>query len=266
MNMPLESRAVRHKDFQVLAIPLFTDNYAWLIHDGSHAWIVDPGDAVPIMSVLNKLDLKLAGMLVTHSHWDHVNGIEALLANHSVPVYGYEDVHPRITHAVKERDRISLNDLEIEVLYTPGHLADHVTYYAHEPQWAFCGDTLFSGGCGRVKQTGNIAELEASIKRLGTLPTSTILFCSHEYTLSNLAFAKAVEPNNQAIDERIKFIQKQLAQGLASLPCILEDELLYNPFLRLDQKNIQSSIDSYSGQKLTHSSHFAALRRWKDVF
>ncbi len=263
--MLLKSQPVFHKNFTVLAIPLFSDNYAWLIHNNTQAWIVDPGDAEPISSILAKLNLRLAGMLITHSHWDHVNGIDDLLAQYTVPVYGYKGVHPKVTHTIQEGDQISLDDLEITVWHTPGHLADHVTYYADEPQWAFCGDTLFSAGCGRIKQTGNMAELETSIKRIGALPPSTTLFCSHEYTLNNLAFAQKVEPDNNAITEQAKHIQYQLANGFASLPCVLKDEQQYNPFLRLNQESVQSSLNLHTGKCLAATERFEALRKWKDV-
>ena len=256
------------QSLQVKIVPLYNDNYAWLLHNQKHAWIIDPGQAEPIIAQLKQLNVTLKGMLVTHCHWDHVSGIEGLKQIINVPVYGTMGSHPEINHGVAEGDSLNFDGTIIEVWQTPGHMADHLSFYCKEQNWLFCGDTLFSIGCGRLKQTGSMPELYNSLQRFKQLPPHTQVYCSHEYTLSNLAFAKAVDANNQAITTYQRQVADLRKMGKASIPSTIATELACNPFLRLEHPTVASSVANQLGTSATqtHYSTFKALREWKDRF
>ncbi|MBV2263778.1 MAG: hydroxyacylglutathione hydrolase, partial [Thauera sp.] len=184
----------------IIPIPAFRDNYIWLVHDGRHALVVDPGDATPVEEALREHGLALAAILVTHHHPDHTGGIGALVASHRVPVYGpARESIAGVVHSVADGDEIHLPApaIALRVLEVPGHTAGHVAYVGmdSEPGLVFCGDTLFSAGCGRLFE-GTPVQLGHSLARLAALPPDTRVYCTHEYTLSNLAFARAAEPDN----------------------------------------------------------------------
>ena len=255
---------------QVKILPLYEDNYAWLLYHQNNAWIIDPGQAEPVIALLKELKVTLKGMLITHGHWDHVSGIDSLKQQFDVPVYGTKSCHHGITHEVAEGDKHNLDGVMIDVWQTPGHMANHLSFYCAQQDWLFCGDTLFSAGCGRLKQTGDMQQLFQSIQRFKALPQSTQVFCSHEYTQSNLSFAAAVEPNNPAIKDYQNKAATLRAQGKATIPSSIATELACNPFLRLDQAEVIATLSSrlnLSAQALnTPVTVFTALREWKDVF
>jgi hydroxyacylglutathione hydrolase len=243
------------------------DNYGWLIHNGESAWMLDPGDADIVIETLKRLKLTLKKIIITHRHWDHVDGIKALHAFSQAPTYGPKDTHPHITHFITEGDSLDLDGMQLEVWHTPGHTQEHLSYYQPQQQWLFCGDTLFSAGCGRILATGNLEQLYRSLDRIRQLPTSTIIYCSHEYTLSNLAFAAAVEPSNQAISRKVDAVKALRTNQLPSLPTQLAAELKINPFLRLDQPEIQDYCWRHSGQvNQDPFVTFCILREWKNSF
>ncbi len=257
----------------ICAIPLFDDNYVWLIHDKTDAWVIDPGQAAPIAAKIEALNLTLKGIFITHSHWDHVNGIDELVslsrAAEALPVYGPANIHSGINRPVSNGDTIDLNGLILEVWHTPGHMAEHLSFYCPKANALFCGDTLFSAGCGRLKQTGNMQQLLDSLSRIQTLPPQTRVFCAHEYTQSNLQFAQAVEPNNVAISDYIKVVEQLRKNNQPSIPSTLATELACNPFLRTHEPTvIETAIKAT--QQTAHSTTpiavFTALRNWKDTF
>lgn len=256
------------QSLQVKIVPLYKDNYAWLLHNQKHAWIIDPGQAEPIATLLKQLNVTLKGMLITHCHWDHVSGIEELKQTFNVPVYGTMGSHPDISHGVTEGDLLSLDNTIVEVWQTPGHMADHLSFYCEGQNWLFCGDTLFSIGCGRLKQTGSMPELYNSLQRFKQLPPQTQVYCSHEYTLSNLAFAKAVEASNLAVMAHERKVIDLRNTGKASIPSSIATELACNPFLRLEHPAIINSVANQLGTNATqtHYDTFKALREWKDRF
>lgn len=248
------------------SIPAFEDNYIWAVHDGRSALFVDPGEAAPILSWLEHRRLKPVAILVTHHHRDHCGGLKQILARHAVPVYGpaRENI-AGIDHPVGEgmHCRIPELGLDLEVLDIPGHTAGHVAYYGHG--LLFCGDTIFSCGCGRVFG-GTLSDLHASLRRLATLPPDTQICCAHEYTLDNIRFAIQVEPDNPDLLGWRAEASKLRAAGNPTLPVRLGDELKRNPFLRTGIDSVRHRIEALSGHALPSDSGavFAAMRTAKD--
>jgi hydroxyacylglutathione hydrolase len=253
----------------VLAVPAFQDNYLWLIHDGTHAAVVDPGDATPILDALSRLGLSLCAILLTHHHGDHAGGVPALLAKFPVPVHGPRtESIPGVTHPVGEGDAVEVLPLgmRLSVLDVPGHTRGHVAYVVEERNWLFCGDTLFAGGCGRLFE-GTPAQMMSSLAKLAALPDETQVYCAHEYTLSNLRFALAVEPANQALQQRFEAERAKRDRGVPTVPSSLGLEKATNPFLRHSfPEVIRSVADACAPGDLTPVSVFAALREWKNSF
>jgi hydroxyacylglutathione hydrolase len=253
----------------VLAVPAFNDNYLWLIHDGHHAVVVDPGDATPILAALKTHHLSLIAILLTHHHADHVGGVATLLRHFNVPVYGpRNEAISGITDPVAENDTVIIPDLAINlrVLNVPGHTLGHIAYYSVEQQWLFCGDTLFAGGCGRVFE-GTPSQMAASLAKLAALPDTTQVYCAHEYTLANLRFAKEVEPKNQALLARIKEEQEKRDQNQPTVPSTIGLEKLTNPFLRCQETGVVARVVAEGLVTATDPvSVFAALRGWKNIY
>ena len=253
----------------VLTVPAFQDNYLWLIHDGKHAVAVDPGDAAPILDALSAHGLSLAAILLTHHHADHVGGVPELLRHFPVPVFGPRtEAIAQITQPLAEGDTVTLKEpkLTLSVLDVPGHTRGHIAYVAHEQSWLFCGDTLFAGGCGRLFE-GTPEQMAASLGKLAALPDATQVFCAHEYTLSNLRFAREVEPNNAELRSRIEIEQAKRDKGLPTVPSTIGIEKSTNPFLRYREPGIAERLIS-EGHLSTREpiAVFAALREWKNTY
>ena len=257
------------QSLQVTAIPAFDDNYLWLIHDQEYAAIVDPGDAASVEAALAAHQLKLAAILLTHHHADHAGGVPALLRHWNVPVYGPASERiPGISRPLREGDVVTLTSpaLRLSVLDVPGHTAGHIAYVAESEPWLFCGDTLFAGGCGRLFE-GTAEQMTNSLEKISALPDNTKVYCAHEYTVSNLRFAVAAEPDNPRTAERLAAAQALRARGIATVPSTLGEEKLTNPFLRYREKSIVDLLKS-SGRLDNENpvKAFAALREWKNVF
>lgn len=248
-------------------IPTLKDNYVWTIIDTTQrvAIIVDPGEASPVINYLKIHQLSLIAILITHHHWDHTNGIAGILEHVNVPVYGPKNV-AHISHPVTEGDSIQLKDFPftINVLAIPGHTLDHLAYHCID--LLFCGDTLFSAGCGRLFE-GSAAQMYSSLQKLAALPDDTKVCCAHEYTLNNLNFAKTIEPNNECITKLIQSVAQLREQDLPSLPSTLKRERETNPFLRCDTSTVKESVENIIGHRLNDPiAIFAALRKCKDNF
>ncbi|HMV62302.1 MAG TPA: hydroxyacylglutathione hydrolase [Rhodocyclaceae bacterium] len=252
----------------IIPLHAFSDNFIWLLRAGRHAVVVDPGDAAPVQACLAAEGLQLAAILTTHHHDDHAGGVAALTAAAPVPVYGPRDGLPvaGLTHPVGEGDVVTIPEINatFEVLHVPGHTAGHLAYYAAPA--LFCGDTLFASGCGRVFD-GTLAQLFASLARIAELPDDTQVYCAHEYTLSNLKFAAAVEPDNPAIAARVAECQALRARDLPTVPFRLGGERLVNPFLRSREPAVIAAARAHGLEgDATPAAVFAAIRGWKNRF
>lgn len=254
----------------VLHVRAFQDNYIWIIRGKSrtHALVVDPGDAAPVLETLPQLGILPAAILCTHHHHDHVEGVPDLLQQYpGLPVYGpaLEDIEG-LSHPLQDGDviRFETLGLRLEVLHIPGHTRGHIAYYGHG--WLFCGDTLFSAGCGRLFE-GTPEQMHSSLSRLSSLPDDTQIYCGHEYTLANLRFALTVEPDNHdALTYRDQAMARQ-AIGQPTLPSTIKLELRVNPFLRSAIPSVRRAAEAQMGMALPEASAvFAAVRRWKDNF
>ncbi len=251
----------------IVPIRAFQDNYIWCVRTGAVAVVVDPGDAEPVLEYLSSEKLQLAAILTTHHHGDHVGGNTRLLAKYNVPVFGpAREKIPGITRALKEGDTIEVPGvgLTLGVLDVPGHTAGHIAYYGEGV--LFCGDTLFSCGCGRLFE-GTAAQMHSSLAKFAALPGDTLVYCAHEYTLSNLRFARAADPDNPALDRREASARAALAAGHPSLPSTIALELAANPFMRGGDPAVAASASRRAGRALSGSVDvFTTLRQWKDSF
>ncbi len=256
----------------LIALPAFADNYIWMVHDDTRAFVVDPGDAAPVTEALCSRHLQLAGILVTHHHPDHVGGVDALrplLAATGGVVHGpARERIPAPFVPLAGGDTVELLGLRFEVLDVPGHTAGHIAFVqrgvAHEPL-LFCGDTLFSAGCGRLFE-GTPAQMAASLGALAALPDDTRVCCTHEYTLSNLRFAAAVEPANADIAAHTAHCQALRAAGEPTLPSRIGLERRINPFLRCGEPAVLASARREGAANDEPVAVLAALREWKNRF
>lgn len=265
-----DSRGADLGILEVTAVPAFDDNYLWLVHSpqsNDQVLAVDPGDAGAVRKALQLDRLELSGILITHHHADHVGGVAALLADKQVPMTGPENEaipgHPR---RVKQGEHVRFMELglDFEVLEVPGHTAGHIAYLGHGA--LFCGDTLFSAGCGRLFE-GTPAQMAASLQKLAALPIDTAVYCAHEYTLANLRFAEAVEPDNAAVTEHLQHCLELRRIGRPTVPSSIGLELRINPFLRTGAGTVKYAAERHAGRALDSETEiFAVLREWKNHF
>lgn len=254
----------------LLALPAFSDNYIWLLHDGHAAIVVDPGDATPVVQTLQARHLRLSAILVTHHHVDHIGGIETLRPYLNGPVFAPSDQHiPGVVTPVVNGEYLSLLGHTFHVLAVPGHTLDHLAFVqpptATAPGRLFCGDTLFSAGCGRLFE-GTPAQMFASLARLAQLPRETQVCCAHEYTLSNLHFAAAVEPKNHRIAAWIQQCTTLRETGQPTLPSNIGTELDVNPYLRCTEPDVIAAALHHGATDASPVAVFTALREWKNRF
>ncbi len=261
-------RAIRQHDImEIIPLRAFADNYIWTLRDGTRAAVVDPGDARPVLDYLEREKLELVAILNTHHHADHVGGNAALLARRKVPVYGPRDERiAEVTHRVKDGDRFTLPHfgIEFEVAEIPGHTRSHIAF--HGGGMLFCGDTLFAAGCGRLFE-GTPRQMHESLSRLMKLPDDTRVYCGHEYTVSNVRFARSAEPGNAALAELEARAKAQRDQDLPTLPSTIGQEKATNPFVRVTEPAVIASASHQAGKPLTDPvSVLGAIREWKNRF
>lgn len=268
---------------ELLALPAFADNYIWLLHDGKDALVVDPGAAEPVQTALAQHGLRLAHLFITHQHHDHIDGVAALITAHQPAVWAAR--HPQIQAqtagamqavVLDGGESVQALGLDWQVLAAPGHTLSHILLYAAAlPLSAgvqpvlFCGDTLFSAGCGRLFE-GSPAQMWHTLARINALPGETLICCAHEYTLSNLRFAASVHPACVAVGTRMAQCQQLRDQGLPTLPSNLAQERKFNPFLQaLDLKGnltLTLHLAGFPAEQWDSLSVFAALRTLRNDF
>jgi len=249
-------------------IPAFSDNYIWLIQKENSPYIaiVDPGDAKPVLQAIKDHGYIPVAILVTHHHSDHIGGIRQLTQHFPMPVYGpANEGIASITNPVVEGDIVRLEKLDcsLQVLEVPGHTRGHIAYYTDKS--LFCGDTLFTAGCGRLFE-GSPEQMYASLEKIASLPDDTLVYCAHEYTLDNLTFAKVVEPDSEALQTRIINTIAARKQGLATVPAPMSLEKATNPFLRCHLPSVISAAENFALKRLESGAEtFTIVRHWKDT-
>ena len=252
--------------FDIIRIPAFKDNYIWLLRKGTSAVVVDPGDASPVLEVLEREGLILTAILITHHHADHQGGVARLLAHFRVEVFGpATESITGLTRPLCGGVTICLESLaaEFNVIAVPGHTRGHIAYYGSG--CLFCGDTLFTAGCGRLFE-GSPVQMHDSLTQLAALPDQTAVYCAHEYTEANLRFALAIEPGNKHLQQRIGDVAAARANGLATVPSTIALEKATNPFLRCSEPEVIAAAQKKSAHARGTVEVFSALREWKNNF
>ena len=263
------------RPLQVIPVGAFKDNYLWLLCRGADAVVVDPGAAAPVERALAERGLTLRAILLTHHHADHTGGVQALVAaraGQALPVYGPErESIAGVTDPLTEGDRVAIDaiGLSFDVLDIPGHTRGHIAYFAavgDPTPLLFCGDTLFAAGCGRLFE-GTAAQMHASLSKLAALPPDTRVYCAHEYTVANLRFARAVEPDCALLARRSADADATRSRGEPTLPSTIALERATNPFLRVDDAVVRDAAERrVPGAGANALATFTALRLWKDSF
>ena len=248
-------------------IKAFTDNYIWLVSTNEGSIVIDPGESKNIQKLIDNKTIDLKGILITHHHYDHTNGLSELVKKNELEVYGPVNNIDGINHRLNDKDKISIIGIDFDIISIPGHTLDHIGFYsanANNPI-LFCGDTLFAGGCGRIFE-GTYEQMFHALKKITKLPTNTNIYCGHEYTLSNLKFALEADDTNKELIEEFKKVENKINSNIPSLPTTLDKELKVNPFLRCDNINIQNKIIEKFNVSNNELEVFTALRKWKDNF
>ena len=247
-------------------IKAYTDNYIWLVSTNEGSIVVDPGESKEILNLIDTNEIDLKGVLITHHHYDHTNGLLDLTNKINLEVYGPKKIEG-INNIVEESDKFSLIGIDFEVIEIPGHTLDHLAFFSsnNKDPILFCGDTLFAGGCGRVFE-GTFEQMFKSLKKISNYPKETKIFCGHEYTLSNLKFALEVDEDNKELADEYINVKKLISSDIPSLPTNLNKELKVNPFLRCNEINIKNKVIDKFDIIDDELEVFTALRKWKDNF
>ncbi len=260
--------------YEIVPLRAFSDNYIWTLRDTTHAVVVDPGDAKPVLAYLAAEKLELAAIIITHHHNDHIGGVKELIANRTIPVYGPHDSRvPDATQRLAEGESITLPhfNLSLTVMEVPGHTSSHIAYYGAEPATQgngilFCGDTLFAAGCGRLFE-GTPAQMHDSLGKFMRLPDTTRVYCTHEYTLSNIRFARAADPANTALQDWEARAKALREVDVPTVPTTIALEKATNPFVRCTEADVIATASHRAGKPLADPvSVLGAIREWKNNF
>ncbi len=256
----------------LVSIKAFADNYIWLMRIDGRAWVVDPGEATGVIAYLDEHALPLEGILLTHHHDDHTGGVTALRERWpATKVYGpARERLPDDVARLQHGEAVDVAGMSFQVIDVPGHTAGHIAYFTQDfagRPLLFCGDTLFSGGCGRLFE-GTAAQMLTSLDRLAALPGDTVVCCAHEYTLNNLRFASVVEPENSDLAAYVERCTELRQRGEATVPSSIAQELKINPFLRSRTPSVRRAVQQAGtiAAETDDVAFFAALRGWKDRF
>ncbi len=253
----------------VIPIKILHDNYVWVMinKNNKHSFIVDPGEAVPVLDFIKKNGLTPDAILITHHHHDHTGGVADILLNYDIPVYAHStNKLSTVTNHVKEGDQIRLEKMNciLDILFIPGHTLDHIAYYIDNI--LFCGDTLFSGGCGRVFE-GSYEQIFSSLEKIAALPDDTKIYCTHEYTLENLIFAQTIDPDNLFLQEYLKLVQSKTNEKNCTLPSTLKVEKKINPFLRCNNGKFVEQLSKHKNIVFKNGGDvFKYIRELKNDF
>jgi len=248
---------------EISLIPALRDNYIYLIQHGTHALVVDPAEAEPLLKILRQKDLTLTYILNTHHHRDHVGGNGKIKTATHCSVIGPDDKRiPSLDLPVHEGEDFTFETLTFQVISVPGHTTTHIAFFVPEKKWLFSGDVLFTGGCGRVFE-GTPQQMLDSLGKLAQLPKETLIFCGHEYTLKNMQFAAKIEPDNSEVHQRLSEVKALRQKGKATVGSTLEVELKTNPFLRVGDPVLRKALNM---EKATDIEVFTTLRAMKDRF
>ncbi len=252
---------------EIIALRAFADNYIWALRRDGHVAVVDPGDAAPVIKYLQKSGDRLCSILVTHHHRDHVGGLQALTERFAVPVFGpAAEPISGLTHLLAGGENIHVPGIntDFEILDVGGHTRGHVAYY--RPKVLFCGDALFTLGCGRLFE-GTAQQMFESLQRMASLPRDTLMYCAHEYTRSNLPFALTVDPDNPFLLSRAERLRPMIDAGIPTVPAQLGEEVDSNPFLRCGSPAVIAAAEQFRGKPLQGPVEvFATIREWRNDF
>ncbi len=269
----MDHSGARYSALEYTAIPAFRDNYIWAISNGREAVVIDPGDARPVHTYLRARRLQLSAILLTHHHGDHTGGVPALVRGRNIPVYGpASEKIPAVTHPVRGKSAVQIQTPELifSVLDMPGHTRGHIAFFLSGapacPPRVFCGDTLFACGCGRLFE-GTPRQMLTSLDQLAALPATARVHCAHEYTLANIRFARACEPENAELRTWQRQAEMLRAAGMPTVPTTIGHEKRVNPFLRLEEPALLQPLTTIRAARCDDRlAVFAALRAWKDDF
>ena len=239
-------------------LPALSDNYIFLIESDEEAYVIDPAEAKPVLDALSGRTLKK--IFITHHHVDHIGGVEELKEKTGAIVIGPDDDRvPALDQRVKEGDSVEMGNSLLEVIEVPGHTSSHIAYFAPKERWLFCGDSLFTAGCGRLFE-GTPEEMYHSLQKLSKLPEDTLVHCGHEYTVKNLEFALSIQPMNRTVEYRLNKSKELQAQGEPTVPAPLSTELMTNPFLRVHLPNLKKDLSMEDASDIEVFAHIRSLR------
>lgn len=250
---------------EIIPLPAFDDNYIWVVCNAQQQIaIIDPGDAEPVLTAIDQHGWQPSAILLTHHHYDHTGGVAELAERYQLPIYGpASESIPLVTHPLVEGETLDAAGLQLTVMETPGHTRGSICYLGDGV--LFCGDTLFTGGCGRIFE-GTPTQMFHSLERIRSLPPETLVYCAHEYTQANLRFARIAEPDNQQLQQRIQTVDTLRGHNLPTVPAPLQLELETNPFLRSHLPWVKSAAEHYAHTPLTGPAQvFTCVRNWKDA-